>query len=190
MATDDQIWTRRKGESSKAYGLFCKYRDIGPSRTLEMVIENLTEDHQTSPDSLKQFSRKWDWVRRAEDYDDYLDEQQREKNLESIREMNERQAADAVLIQKEGLSALQSVYDDSESKAAIETRKKAAASTWEIGVRNERLARGVATERTEQRGRVKHDFNGDDEELLKDPDYIASKRKAMDEYHAKKEEKQ
>lgn len=88
---DDQTWTRRKGESSKAYGLFCIYRDLGPSRRME----DLTKDNNISHDSLRQFSMKWKWVSRAEDYDDYIDENFRTKNEKRILEMRREQAQEA-----------------------------------------------------------------------------------------------
>ncbi|AEG18655.1 hypothetical protein [Methanobacterium paludis] len=185
----DQIWTRQKGERSKAFHLFCIYRDLGPTRSIEKVRLKFGESKGESISStqLEKYSSNNNWVERSEAYDDYVDERQREKNINAIENMNERQAEDAVLIQKEALDDLQDATEDERSMASLESRKNAAARTWKIGVDAERLARGVATEKVEQSGTIKQRHSGSIDtanSLMKDPKYIQAKRKAMDEYYA------
>lgn len=91
MPNENQQWTRQKGESNKAYGLFCIYRDLGPSRKME----DLTKDNNISHESIRQFSMKWDWVSRAEAYDDYIDEHFRTRNEKRILQMRREQADEA-----------------------------------------------------------------------------------------------
>lgn len=164
---DAKPWTRLKGERTKAFNLFTIYRDLGPERSLKRAHAKYTEaapdqgDSMAKPVSKQQleiYSRNNNWVERAEAYDDYLEEKTRLSNEKEIEEMNKRHARDAKIIQNEALSDLQDTFvdDDSPSKASVEGRKNAAARTWKIGVDAERLARGVATEKVEQSGTMKH----------------------------------
>jgi hypothetical protein len=65
-------WERPAGETNPAWNAFCRYRDYGPDRSVKRVL-----DLQGIP--LSRFgiwckwSAKYAWVRRAGDYDVYLD---------------------------------------------------------------------------------------------------------------------
>lgn len=194
MSKTNQIWTRQKGERSKAYSLFCIYRDFGVNRSLDRVHEKYNENDKDSISTsyIGKLSTANNWVERAEAYDDYLEEKTRLDNEKEIEKMNERQAQDAKIIQEKALDDLKNVYPDEEYKASPEGRRTAAARTWEIGARNERLARGMATDKIEQSGTIKqkHSGNVSGNEILKkiDPNYLTAKRKAMDELHGQKHE--
>lgn len=164
MTEDQPIWQRIDYERDKAFALFCIYRDLGPTRSIEKVSVKFLEDDGENITSrqLERYSSKFKWVERASAYDDYLDQIQIEKNLEAIEEMNKRHAEDAQTVQKAALDDLNSVYyDDGESKASVESRRNAAARTWDLGVKNERLARGAATEKIEQSGKIKQELSGE-----------------------------
>jgi hypothetical protein len=69
-------WEKLPGESGAAYAAFCAYRDFGPERSIRKAVEK----HEAS--SVKQgkryrmwlsWSMQFKWVKRAEDYDRYLD---------------------------------------------------------------------------------------------------------------------
>lgn len=192
MSNNKQKWTRIKYENSKAFALFCIYRDLGPSRTLDKVHQKYIEDSSETI-SLRQiasYSSKNGWVERAEAYDDYLEEKTRLDNEKEIEEMNKRQAEDALEIQKAALDDLKNVDYSMEYQASPEGRRTAAARTWKIGADAERLARGMATDKIEQSGTIKQKHSGQvtGNEILKqiDPDYLIAKRKAMDDLHGKK----
>lgn len=162
--SEKKIWTRQKGERTKSYHLFTIYRDLGPNRSQRRAHEKHVKmvqdegDSKVKPVSLQQFERyssDWNWVERAEAYDDYLEEKSRLNNELEIEKMNKRHAHDAEQIQNAAIKDLLNVEPYDESKASIEGRKNAAARTWKIGVDAERLARGVATEKVEQSGMVK-----------------------------------
>ena len=191
----NKIWLRQKGERSKAYNLFCIYRDAGPTRSQDQVHQKFNEDSKDSIShrQVASYSTQHDWVERAEAYDDYVDEMQVEKNLQAIVEMNRRQAEDAVQIQKQALDDFNNAEEDLRSMASLESRKNAAVRTWKVGVDTERLARGMATEKVEQSGMIKQRHSGRVEvehSNLSDPDWITSKREAMDGYYQKKKEKE
>jgi hypothetical protein len=188
-------WLRQKGERSKAFKLFCIYRDLGPTRSLDQVHQKFNADSKNSIShrQIASYSTQNDWVERAEAYDDFVDEMQVEKNLQAIVEMNRRQAEDAVQIQKQALDDFNNAEEDLRSMASLESRKNAAVRTWKVGVDTERLARGMATEKVEQSGTVKQRHSGRVEvehSNLSDPDWITSKREAMDGYYKRKKEKE
>jgi hypothetical protein len=69
-------WEKLPGESGAAYGAFCVYRDFGPERNIRKAVEK----HEAN--TVKQgkryrmwllWSMQFKWVKRAEDYDRYLD---------------------------------------------------------------------------------------------------------------------
>ncbi|MDR2784835.1 MAG: hypothetical protein LBB83_02855 [Treponema sp.] len=69
-------WEKLPGESGAAYAAFCAYRDFGPERNIRKAVEN----HEAN--TVKQgkryrmwlsWSMQFKWVKRAEDYDRYLD---------------------------------------------------------------------------------------------------------------------
>jgi hypothetical protein len=69
-------WEKLPGESGAAYAAFCAYRDFGPERSIRKAVEK----HEAN--SVKQgkryrmwlsWSMQFKWVKRAEDYDRYLD---------------------------------------------------------------------------------------------------------------------
>lgn len=61
-----------KNESKSCFDLFVQFRDIGPSRTLELLHRNFTKLHQKKKVSLrtiKTYSAKYHWIERAAEYD-------------------------------------------------------------------------------------------------------------------------
>ncbi|MBZ2166997.1 hypothetical protein, partial [Methanobacterium spitsbergense] len=148
MSEENQIWKRIEYERDKAFLLFSIYRDLGPTRSLEKVRVKYGESkvEKLTSQQIEKYSSKYNWVERASAYDDFLDEKRMEENWKAIEEMNKRQAEDAITVQTKALEDLKDVtYSAEEYKASPEGRRTSAARTWEIGVRNERLARGAAT---------------------------------------------
>lgn len=143
-----QKWDRIKHEQSKAFYYFSVYRDMGPFRSIEKVRVKCgeSEGNSISTHQLERYSSKYNWQERAWAYDAYLDEKKRKANEEAIMEMNKRHAEDAMEVQRLALGDMKNIMPVEDSRASIEGRRNAAVRTWEIGVKNERLARGEATE--------------------------------------------
>jgi hypothetical protein len=162
MSEEKVIWKRIEYERDKPYALFCIYRDLGPTRSHEKVRVKFgeTSGESVSDRWIQELSSKYNWVERASAYDDYVDERQVEANLKEIEEMNKRQTEDAINIQKKAMQDLKDKLPLADTKASPEQRRNAIVRTWEIGVRNERLARGAATEKIEQSGKVKQEHSG------------------------------
>lgn len=150
-------WLQQKGEHKKSFHHFCIYRDQPPDkRSYKDVAEKVGVTTRT----IAELGRNNNWIERVRLYDNYVEEGHIKKNLLAIEEMNNRQAEDAVKIQRQAMHDYENAVEDTFSRASIESRKKAAVQTWEIGVKTERLARGAATEKIEQDGKIRQEHSG------------------------------
>jgi hypothetical protein len=70
---DLSVYTRRTGESAKAFAAYCEYRDLGPERSITKV----SQKYSKSIALLGRWSQKFGWVQRSAAYDAYLAEQER-----------------------------------------------------------------------------------------------------------------
>src|SRR5674476_459233 len=82
---------QRPRERSKAYALFCKYRDLGPTRSLAKLKKS-DSDTMVSLRQLFRYSAKFDWVERAEAYDRQVYAEVLEANEELIWKFNNQMA--------------------------------------------------------------------------------------------------
>lgn len=97
-------WERQTGERSRQYELFCIYRDLGPTRSIEKVVRKCREDEDDPGVSLSytmKLSAKFGWVKRCELWDDHLDDVARTEQELAAKEMIRRQAANSKLLQDE-----------------------------------------------------------------------------------------
>lgn len=130
-----KVWEKQPNESSKAYAAFCIYRDMGISRSLQKVSQQLSK----SETLMKRWSERWSWVDRASGYDDYIERRKREENEKMIIEMSERHAKLAVAFQQRLAQRLSSL-EPSEITPGDMAR-------WlDIATKIERLSRGEPTE--------------------------------------------
>jgi hypothetical protein len=134
-------WDRLPNERSKAYQLFCMYRDLGPMRTLERLahVKDNNSKRVATRANLKVYCRKYQWVARSRAYDDYLAEKERIDNEQHILEMNRRQAEDGRFFQHIAVTSLKEL-------APEKLRPTEADRLFNTGVKTERLARGAQTE--------------------------------------------
>jgi len=131
-----EIWERQPGETAKAYAAFCVYRDLGPGRSLEKAAQAMGYK------SRKNFSiwhSKYEWVKRAEAYDEYLERRKREEHEKAILEMAERHARLAVAFQQKIAQRIQMIDPN-------ELTPQDLARWLEIATKLERLSRGEPTE--------------------------------------------
>jgi hypothetical protein len=84
-----ESWERLAGESGAAYAAFCAYRDFGPERNIRRAVEQ----NGTDPAYVEKRYRMWRnwsmqfrWVKRAEDYDLYLDKLKQAEMRKTIEE--------------------------------------------------------------------------------------------------------
>jgi len=134
-------WDRLPNERSKAYYLFCRFRDLGPTRSLRKLARVQDSDSKplASLVNLKSYSRDYQWFERARAYDDYRAEKERIDNEQHIVEMNRRQAEDGRFFQQIAVESLKELEPE-------KLRPTDADRLFNTGVKTERLARGAQTE--------------------------------------------
>lgn len=182
-------WEKQKGESTKTYTLFNEYLKLGSMRTLVKVREQVTRDdnflNTPTLSSLTNLSSKWEWVKRAEAYDIYQIEFEREE-LEARAKRRLKVRLDQAEKEEDKFHDEMMRFMDMDDKTLSPSKKAYAISELSKAKKNatdsQRLDFGEPTNisKTEVKGEM--DISGDPE-LLKDPDWIQAKRKAMDDYY-------
>lgn len=81
-------WEQQPGETTKRYGQFVTYRNIGRARTLPKAAELL----QRHPVTVRKASAEFRWLERAEAYDRHLDQLYEATWLEERRKAAEADA--------------------------------------------------------------------------------------------------
>lgn len=160
---EKQVWDRQPHETSRAYELFCAYRDMPPKRSLT----KLSHGTKGAPhvNRLKRLSTRWNWVERCKQYDDYLEYQDRLQQEKERREMHKRHAKIAVLGQNIVVREMESLL----AKAQKDDRMTASdvARLMDVTVKVERLARGEPTDSHEVSGPGRGPVKLDLQETLK-----------------------
>ena len=135
-------WQRQKRESARAFEAFQAYRDMGPSRSLAKVGEELGK----SDTLIERWSSKYRWVERARAWDEEQDDNRRVKHSKGLEEMAERHIKLSLMLQNQVAQTL------AEMTTKTNLIPSGVVQQWmDTAVRIERLARGQATERTETR---------------------------------------
>src|SRR5262249_47260322 len=103
-------WEQQVGESVRAFGAFCAYRDLGPQRTLRAAAQKF---YGRAAASLERQADKWSrafrWLERASAWDRHLDAEVRRVQEEARREMVERHVKEARALQTKALERLRTL---------------------------------------------------------------------------------
>lgn len=138
-------WDRLKGESAKAYGAFCIYRDIPVlERSVAAAARSMGRDYSW----IKEWAKKHNWLARGEAWDQHLDEVGRRAQIVAVQEMNDRQARMASGVIHKLSQRING--DEEEGVAAIDLNKLTPsdiAKMADVFGKMERIARGEETER-------------------------------------------
>ncbi|MFI5495578.1 hypothetical protein [Actinoplanes sp. NPDC051859] len=125
-------WDRQKQEPGPSYAYFTIYRDLGRTRTVARVADEVNK----SRDYLHKIAAAWRWVQRAQAWDREQDRVYGEALTERRREMAERHARLASALQSKVVTRLQSLDASKLTPADI--------ARWlEVTTRLERLALGL-----------------------------------------------
>ena len=89
---DEEIWTKRPGESTKNFALFRQYLELPPERR---SLTRLASTVDLSHGRLKQLCREWHWVARVEAWTEAMAVSADTRRLEA-RTMIERGVANEV----------------------------------------------------------------------------------------------
>lgn len=137
-----QPWDKLAGEGNRPYAAFCKYRDMGPERTIDALQKAIGG----SAASYRTLSSVHGWVRRCEAYDDYLERQERKLIERGRLDARRRQINLGQALQNkamEGLMALNPLLATPRDLALMA----------DIGAKLERAGRGeIDTKRLEITG--------------------------------------
>src|SRR5712691_12687320 len=74
------LWDPQPGESAQAFAAFVEYRDLGPERSIDAVVQKLDKSRTL----IGRWSGRWRWVKRARAYDAHLDEIRRKAHESAI----------------------------------------------------------------------------------------------------------
>ncbi len=146
-------WERQPFEKSRTYQYFCVYRDMDP---LERSIKKTAEVVRRSVGMLWNISARWDWPKRADAYDLYIQRLKRAAYEKARIEMAERHAKEGTTLQSIAMGGIKDLVDERGQVKANLTPTEIV-RLLEAGVRIERLARGEATENVDEKisGEVK-----------------------------------
>ena len=145
-------WDQLPGESAKAYRAFCAYRDLGPGRCLDQASRAY---HQRQPPpadgastahkprasgTIRRWAERWNWKARAIAWDQQLEQVKRQEQLTAVREMAERHAREAMMLQNKAVERLRQLRPE-------ELKPRETLAYLIEAAKLERLARGEPTER-------------------------------------------
>ena len=103
-------WEQQTGESSRAFGAFCVYRDLGPRRSLRAAAAAFYGRTAAATErQVDKWSRTFSWVERACAWDRHLDAEARRAQEEARREMVERHVREARALQGKALERLRAL---------------------------------------------------------------------------------
>jgi hypothetical protein len=122
-------WDRRSGEPSRAYETFRRFRDLGPLRRLDALVDPA---HEITAVTLRTWQARHDWLDRAAAWDDEVHRAADAARIEAIRDMHTRHTEAGRTLQAIALRVLE-VYTEPE-----DVRPADAARLMDLGVRIER----------------------------------------------------
>jgi hypothetical protein len=103
-------WEQQPRESSRAFGAFCIYRDLGPRRSLRAAAAAFYgRTTATLERQVDKWSRAFRWVERASAWDRHLDAEARQAQEQARREMVERHVREARALQAKALERLRAL---------------------------------------------------------------------------------
>ncbi len=140
-------WIRKRKETAKSYAAFTLYRDLGPNRSLVKVGRAMGAKKSYTK-WLEEWSRKFEWVARAELWDDHKDELRRKAGINGARAAARRFAEAADLLAKEALEQIEEGTHEPKDLAHL-------ARVLEGASRVGSLARGQPTSRTVNESKVR-----------------------------------
>ena len=139
------LWGKQRDETHRQWMSFCIYRDLGKGRSLEKALKEANKKRTTKA-AWGEWSKKNQWVKRSEAYDDYLEGKVRESNETEIVKMNKRHVKSMVYIQnKIFVNTIMALKDTDYKKLRLSD----AISILEKTIKLERMGRGVSTEITD-----------------------------------------
>jgi len=131
-------------ETTRHRVAFNQYLALGPRRSIRRLQKVLKKEGVALTErTLFEWSRVLNWQMRIDEFEATATIAEDEARIKAVREMQERQAREALLLQQQGMEWLGSIEPG-------DTTPDSAIRAITEGAKLERLARGEVTERTEQ----------------------------------------
>lgn len=144
MPHEPELWARQNSERSKAFSLFCMYRDMGPERSLDKLRKSMGEA-TVSQRNLELYSARYNWVKRAQAYDDYLQKKTLKAFETRILRFKDQRSKEALEIADKAFENMKA-----DTIGSKESRKR-----WELGVDKFMQILGLDKQKIELSGEVK-----------------------------------
>lgn len=199
-------WERQKGESSKSFAWFKIYRNLGPLRTFQKVIdyiENQPKQTKTLPNNqnklptptvnkLKNLSYKWEWSKRCTAWDNYHDEQEQLQYNEAYKKTKDRliDMGNDILDVTENI--LDELNDDERSQATSKAHAvKSLSDSFEKTTKTVRLLYGKSTEIKDGKTDLKADVEANvktdveletSQNIILDDDFVKLSKELLSRY--------
>ena len=116
MTSSRLPWERVPYETRQAYEAFCGYRDMGSSRSIAKVAQQLGK----TTTLLNRWSSRWNWVLRAQQYDDELERRARLDREQEIKDTRRRHLQLARLLLNKVYERMQSLEPDDITPATLD----------------------------------------------------------------------
>jgi hypothetical protein len=171
-------WDKQEAETAKSYAAFCEYRNMGPSRSFSKLAEIYVEKKYIKTTSkphqkqaklstrIRQFatwSSKYNWVSRAESWDLEQDRIERAEQEKTVRDMKQRLADQARVIQTKGLQRIIDLNP-------LELNRREALDYFVKGVEIEAKYREVPDLKIEHTGQITTTNLGFERIIAEDPE--------------------
>ena len=104
----EQPWERQKGESAQAFEAFFLYLEMGASRSLRAVSQELGK----SKTLIDRWSRTYKWVERCRAWDNHIQHEAKKAAITEVRNMTKRHVTMAQQIQNAAMLALKELGSD------------------------------------------------------------------------------
>ena len=107
-----ESWERLRGESSTAFAAFCVFRDFGSERNIKKALLSVESDGDKANRQYRtwlNWSAQFHWLKRAADYDKYLDKlklAERRKVIEAREEAHREITAKMLFVVKKKLDMM------------------------------------------------------------------------------------
>ena len=104
----EQPWERQKGESAQAFEAFFLYLEMGASRSLRAVSQELGK----SKTLIDRWSRTYKWVERCRAWDNHLQYEAKKAAITEVRNMTKRHVTKAQQNKNAAMRALKELGRD------------------------------------------------------------------------------
>lgn len=111
-------WERWPGESAKHYDAFCRFRDMGPTRSVNALVGRRNKSVVHASVSFE-LAKRHQWRARAEYYDRWIEYMTRHTRERAVHDATRRHIAIAQMIQDRGLEALEELPLEAMSAAVV-----------------------------------------------------------------------